>query len=418
MRYLGGVQGLVVLIATAATASADDPVASVTINGNGDDLGATPIIAELGAVQLNPGPYQLRSQDDQTRPPIPAQVVDNGDRRTLSTILETIGASDQLHFTLEPMPKDRDQAQGVSIVPLEGGNLEVRIDGEPFTTYRANDGPKPYFYPVIGPSGDPVTRSYPMEDVDGEDRDHPHQRSFWFTHGDVNGSDFWGADPLNPPNPRSGTIEPEGKPEVIEGPVVGLIRTRDRWLDHDGAVLCDDLREWTTYATSEVRIIDLEVRIMASHGPVTFGETKEGMFGLRLASSMNVRNPDGGRIINAEGVTDTDAWGKASPWVDYNGPVDGETLGVAIMNHPSSFRYPTTWHVRDYGLFAANPFGYKDFGIEAEGAYTIPAGESIAFRYRVLIHRGGTEEAAIPSAFRAFVEPPRVVIETAGIGQD
>ena len=418
MRHLGCMQWLVVSIATATSAIADDPVASVTIIGNGDDLAETPIVAEIDDVELTPGPYQLRSQDDQTRPPIPAQVVDHGGHRTLTTVLETIEGSDELRYTLEPMPKDPDQKSGVSIEPLEGGDLEVRINGEPFTTYRANDGPKPYFYPVIGPSGESVTRAYPMADVDGEDRDHPHQRSFWFTHGDVNGTDFWASDPLNPPNPKFGTIEPEGTPEVIEGPVMGVIRTRDRWLDHEGAILCDDLREWTTYATSEVRIIDLDVQIMAKDGPVTFGETKEGMFGLRLASSMNVRNPNGGRIINAEGVTDTDAWGKASPWVDYTGPVDGKTLGVAIMNHPSSFRYPTTWHVRDYGLFAANPFGYKDFGIDREGAYTIPAGESISFQYRVLIHRGGTEETAIPSAFRAFVAPPRVVVTTDGIGQD
>ena len=78
------------------------------------------------------------------------------------------------------------------------------------------------------------------------------------------------------------------------------------------------------------------------------------MFGLRVATSMDVTSKKGGKIINAEGIENTPAWGKPSPWVDYTGPVGGKTVGVAIFNHPSSFRYPTTWHVRDYGLFAAN----------------------------------------------------------------
>ncbi len=126
---------------------------------------------------------------------------------------------------------------------------------------------------------------------------------------------------------------------------------------------------------------------------------------------MDVKRKQGGQIVNAEGITDTDAWGKASPWVDYTGPVKGKTVGVAILNHPESFRYPTTWHVRDYGLFAANPFGYHDFGVDKPGSHTIPAGESIHFRYRVILHEGRTDEARIAAAFQAFAEPPKVEIQ-------
>ena len=114
------------------------------------------------------------------------------------------------------------------------------------------------------------------------------------------------------------------------------------------------------------------------------------MFGLRVASSMDVNKKHGGRITNAEGLTDDRAWGKASPWVDYTGPVEGKTVGIAILNHPRSFRYPTTWHVRTYGLFAANPFGWQDFGLGRSGEHTLPAGESIRFGYRVILHEGDT----------------------------
>ena len=132
----------------------------------------------------------------------------------------------------------------------------------------------------------------------------------------------------------------------------------------------------TFYRTKAVRIIDFKFQIVASEGPVEFRDTKEGMFGLRVASSMDVDKKMGGKITNAEGLTNEKAWGKPSPWVDYVGPVKGTTVGIAIINHPASFRYPTTWHVRTYGLFAANPFGWHDFGRSDKGDYMVPGGQN------------------------------------------
>ena len=126
---------------------------------------------------------------------------------------------------------------------------------------------------------------------------------------------------------------------------------------------------------------------------------------------MDVKRKQGGRITNAEGITDLAAWGKPSAWVDYTGPVSGRTLGIAILNHPDSFRYPTTWHVRDYGLFAANPFCWHDFGLGKSGEHTIPAGETITFRYRVLVHVGDTATSEIPAAFRTYANPPQVQLQ-------
>src|SRR5262249_29303703 len=165
-------------------------------------------------------------------------------------------------------------------------------------------------------------------------------------------------------------------------------------------------RAVTFYRTRDVRIIDFDFTIEAASGPVTFGDTKEGMFGLRVASSMDVKNKQGGKITNAEGVTDLKAWGKASPWVDYVGPVKGQTVGIAILNHPDSFRFRTTWHVRDYGLFAANPFGWKDFGRPDRGDYTLPAGEMLRFAYRVILHKGDTASLGLPGFFQAYARTP------------
>ena len=195
-----------------------------------------------------------------------------------------------------------------------------------------------------------------MKKVEGEDKDHPHQRSLWFTHGKVNGVDFWSE------MKGHGSIKETAKKTVAGGAAVGLIRTTDDWIGPDGRKVCEDERVVRFYDTAKARVFDFDITLKATDGPVTFGDTKEGMFGVRVASSMDVNKKEGGKITNAEGLTDDKAWGKPSPWVDYTGPVEGETLGIAILNHPESFRHPTTWHVRTYGLFAANPFGWHDFG--------------------------------------------------------
>ena len=166
----------------------------------------------------------------------------------------------------------------------------------------------------------------------------------------------------------------------------------------------------TFYRTKGYRLIDFEIEIHATDGDVTFHNTKEGMFGLRVASSMDVDKKTGGRITNAEGLTDNKAWGQASPWVDYVGPVQGKTLGIAILNHPQSFRYPTTWHVRTYGLFAANPFGWREFGRSENGDYTLPAGQKVRFGYRMILHEGDTSSAGLPALFEAYAKPPAVEV--------
>jgi hypothetical protein len=119
----------------------------------------------------------------------------------------------------------------------------------------------------------------------------------------------------------------------------------------------------------------------------------------------------GGKITNAEGVTDEKAWGQPSVWVDYVGPVKNRLVGIAMINHPSSFRYPTTWHVRTYGLFAANPFGWHDFGRPERGDCTIPADRSIEFAYRVVLHEGDTRSADVAALAEAYVRPPVIEVQ-------
>lgn len=86
------------------------------------------------------------------------------------------------------------------------------------------------------------------------------------------------------------------------------------------------------------------------------------------------------------------------------GTLEGKKVGVAIFDHPSSFRYPTYWHARDYGLFAANAFGLHDFFNDKskDGSYTLEKGKTMHFRYRVVIHPGDTAEANIGKLFEEW----------------
>lgn len=279
------------------------------------------------------------------------------------------------------------------------GGVVIKIDGQFFTEYLIKSGCKPILWPIIGPTGKPMTRAYPMVQGTDEKKDHIHQRSLWFTHGDVNGINFWAEQGVH------GSIEHREFVKVAGGPEAVVV-TRNDWLAPDGKRVCADERRFAFGVEGQTRRIDFDITVTASDGPVKFGDTKEGTMGLRIAHTMNVGSKLGGRIVNSDGRIDKDAWGKQAPWVDYYGPVDGKTVGIAILNHPSSFRFPTYWHVRDYGLFAANPFGLHDFdkSKQVDGAYTIQPGKSITLRYRILFHEGDEKAGRIAEAYAKYAK--------------
>ena len=291
--------------------------------------------------------------------------------------------------------------------------IDVSIDGKAFTAYVFAGHRKPILFPVIGPGGAAMTRAWPMrEDVAGEPKDHPHHESIWFTHGAVNGADFWAS------HPRAGNEKHRAADRIehletvaCEGGPVGRLETRNRWARADGTVVCTDSRRLAFAAEDGVRTIDYAVTIHADHGPVTFGDTKEGTFGLRVPATLQTKDEHGsrgaaGHILNSEGLRDAAAWGQAARWVGYWGPVDGRTVGVAILDHPTNLRHPSRWHARDYGLVAANPFALHDFtGAPAgSGDSTLPAGESRTFRYLVVLHEGETAAADIEGRWRRWAE--------------
>ncbi len=172
---------------------------------------------------------------------------------------------------------------------------------------------------------------------------------------------------------------------------------------HAGASLRRKSRRFIFRGDERSRTIDCEFTIRANHGSgVTMGDTKEGTFGIRLRKELN--SPPG-HMVNSHGAQgEKEIWGKRADWVDYDGVVNGETVGVAVLDSPKSFRHPTYWHARGYGLLAANPFGLREFSRnpDEDGSWTIPDGKSLTFRYRVIIHNGDYKQAGIAEAYQQY----------------
>jgi hypothetical protein len=286
-------------------------------------------------------------------------------------------------------------AAEITAEPSPNGAV-VKIDGQLFTEYITKSGTRPILWPIIGPTGRPMTRDYPMREHAGEQTDHPHQRSMWFAHGDVNGTNFW-AQPEQVT--YAGRVEHIKFVKISSGKPAQII-TQNAWVTTKGKKVCEDQRTLRFDTDGDARWIDFDITIKALDKPVTFGDDKEGTFGIRVAQSMTVDAKQGGKIVNSQKQVNLDAWGKPAAWVDYHGPIDGETVGIAIFNHPSSFRFPAYWHVRTYGLFAANSFALHAFGggKATDGAYTIKPGRSITLRYRVYLHRGDENEGKVAEA--------------------
>ncbi len=235
------------------------------------------------------------------------------------------------------------------------GGVRVMQAGELVADYLTLSKSKPIIYPLLGPDGVRMTRDYPMVmDSQGEAHDHPHHRSLWFTHGEVNGVDFWAE------TDQHGMIEHQEFTQLEDGPQA-VIAARDIWKTAQGKNILSERRRFTFAGDGDLRWLDCEFVLSADFGDVHFGDTKEGSFGMRIAESMKIDAKRGGYCVNNLGDRDDDAWGKQAAWVDYVGPIGDKTYGVAMLCHPSSFNFPNRWHVRSYGLFAANPFGTYHF---------------------------------------------------------
>ena len=284
--------------------------------------------------------------------------------------------------------------------------IAVAIDGKPFTVFYIGgaDLNRPYLHPLRSASGKIVNRSFPAGQLAGETTDHPHHAGLFYGHGDVNGFNYWAVQNVARPQPAAGAnfgrIVLEKVASVKSGKESGSVDVVLTWLKPDGAPLMTETRKTTFYAHPELRIIDFDFDF-AAIDTVVFRDTKEGTFAMRLATVLDeppARPRAGesartGKLTNAQGgVGEPNVWGKRSEWVDYSGVLDGERVGVVMMDHPGNPRHPTYWHSRGYGLHSINPFGVSDFLNDKtqNGSLTLEPRQHVRFRYRVVIHPGAS----------------------------
>ncbi|TWU15613.1 PmoA family protein [Allorhodopirellula heiligendammensis] len=317
-----------------------------------------------------------------------------------------------------------------------GFRIESSADGETGAVWRFSQGDRvlatyhadldgtPGFYPLLSPAGLPLTRNFPMQPYGAaeqnasvasrfEKHDHPHHRSMWFDHGDVNGVDFW-ATPTDGEFgqivQRTASSNASQSSVVIDGVAKNSghcdLSTSNDWIAPDGKRLLSDERQFRFHEHLGDTIMDVTIKLIASDGDVTFGDTKEGSLGVRMAGTVKVDAKLGGEIHNAEGLKDNDTWGKISNWVDYSGPIappelpegdakvtakDASTwarAGITMMYHPGNKLPDCYWHVRSYGLFAANPFGRHHFGAPAYDGVKIEEGQTLTLHFRLVLHNG------------------------------
>jgi hypothetical protein len=295
--------------------------------------------------------------------------------------------------------------QGPLKIEPDDGKFRVLVEGQLFAEldYRTYD--KPIVYPIYGPGQISMTRNYPMrQDVAGEANDHPHHKSMWFAHGDVNGVSFW--------NER-GKIVNERVQDVDTDSRQPSVTLANKLLDGDGNLVCRETVKITFRVLPGARVIDWDETLHAGDEPLRMGDTKEGTMGLRVHPNLRMSNDErrgvttaNGTAINSEGVRGGEVWGKRAKWVDYSGQIEGRTVGIAFFDHPDNLRHPTYWHARTYGLFAANPFGLSSFvGSGSDGSHTVPAGKVLRLQYRFVFHEGNAEQAKVEQLYRAYASP-------------
>lgn len=294
-----------------------------------------------------------------------------------------------------------DAAEKVEFVKA-ADKIDVVIGGKAFTSYMFSDNlTKPVLYPVQTPSGIKVNRGFPFEKVEGEATDHPHHVGIFFTYDEVNDDGFWN-NTKSPPQVKHIKIT-----KMQPGNGKGELCTVMHWMGKS-EVLLEEKRKMVFTAGEGWYGIDFSIDLTAVGKKVKFGDTKEGMFAIRTAQWL--REKDGtGRYFSSSGDRKAEnIWGKRARWVALEGEKDGKKVGIAILNYPKSANYPTYWHARNYGLFAANPLGQLAFQKTRKVenpkplALTLEPGETAHFNFYIIIYDGSKTPEQLEKLFARY----------------
>ena len=318
------------------------------------------------------------------------------------------------------------------ITKSKENKVEVTVDNKPFTSYFFPSDSilkKPVLFPIVTSQGTTVTRGYPFATRAGERVDHPHHVGMWLNYESVNGFDFWNNSTAIKDRSKYGTIKHTGITKSSSGVGKANLDVTADWIDTDGKgkTLLKEKTKYIFYANGNQRIIDRITTLTAQNDEVLFKDVKDGFFAIRLARELEHPSdkPDifvdangietkvdkldntgiTGKYHSSEGINGEDVWSTRGKWVNLTGKIKNEDISVAIIDHPSNVSYPTFWHARGYGLFAANPLGEKVFSKEKkELNYKLAPHQSVTFRYRTVITSGTASDEKLNKLAAEFAE--------------
>ncbi|MGH7491494.1 MAG: PmoA family protein [bacterium] len=323
--------------------------------------------------------------------------------------------------------------RGVEVVRRDAEKrVDILVENRPFTSYLYTDTmpvlKKPVLYPLRTARGTIITRGYPLTPQPGERADHPHHIGFWFNYGDVNGLDFWNNSDAIAPERRQEmeTIRHRSINLTENGENTGKLEVTMDWLKPDGiAILREDTR-FVFHTGPNMRGIDRITTLTALDERVSFRDNKEGLIAMRVCRALEhptnepieLTDASGkitkvpamdntgvtGMYTSSQGLTGSEVWGKRAAWVMLAGVVAGDSVTVAIFDHPQNAGHPSSWHARGYGLFAANPLGQKVFSEGKEELnFALAPRASTTFRHRVLILSGIVSAEQMAEKYREFI---------------
>jgi hypothetical protein len=306
-----------------------------------------------------------------------------------------------------------DKRQKVEIIIRESEQkVDVMIGGKLVTSYCWPENVyKPVLWPIRTLTGTEISRGFPLKPREGERNDHIHQVGSWLNYGNVNGFDFWGNGSTGKKSENGGVIRHLGIEQAKGGDGEGVLSVKGAWQDPSGKEMLEEKTEFHFIADGQYYCIDRITTLTAGNQDISMKDTKEGMFAIRVARQLELPSQEDVPLLDAggkpgiekamenkgvtgnyrssEGITGEAVWGTRAKWMDLFGIIGNEKVSVVICDHPKNPSYPTYWHARGYGLFSANPLGGNDFTKGKEIVnFSITAGQSVTFRYRIIITSG------------------------------
>ena len=305
-----------------------------------------------------------------------------------------------------------DSAKGVKVLANEAQRrVDITIDGKPFTSFVwPTTLKKPTLFPLITADGITLTRGFPLEPRPGERVDHPHHAGLWFNYGNANGFDFWNnSDAIKPENrSKMGDVVFKKILRARSGSSSGELDVEATWVTGQNQPILEQTTHYVFSGRNGVRVIDQIITLKALDR-VVFHDDKEGLLGMRVAHFLESAMEKGGVFTDAsgkptqvaaadtpgatgvyltsEGIRGDAAWGTRGRWCALTGHTEDHTVTIGIFDHPQNPGFPTYWHARGYGLFAANPLGRSIFDPKQPPlTFTIEKDQTATFRYRVVLY--------------------------------